>query len=97
MTAVKEQLVQMVPRMPMLIPNLTEDNEQQIYNLFITVEPEESKKSSLDDDDIYTIPSVEQRKKALEGLMEFCGSIEPPEDFEADKEEYLRSKYESLT
>lgn len=38
MTAVKEQLVQMVPRMPMIIPHLTEEKAQQIYNIFITVE-----------------------------------------------------------
>ena len=39
MTAVKEQLVQMVPQMPMLIPNLTEEKAKLIYNTFITVEP----------------------------------------------------------
>ena len=40
MTAVKEQLVQMVPQMPMLIPNLTEEKAKQVYNIFITVEPQ---------------------------------------------------------
>lgn len=40
MTAAKEQLIQMVPKMPMMIPHLTEESAQQIYNLFITVEPE---------------------------------------------------------
>ncbi len=40
MTAVKEQLVQMIPQMPILIPNLTEDRARQIYNLFIDVKPE---------------------------------------------------------
>ena len=44
MTAVKEQLVQMVPEMPMLISNLTEDTAKQIYNLFITVEPVKQEK-----------------------------------------------------
>ena len=42
MTAVKEQLIQMVPRMPVLIPNLSEDKAQQILNIFITVTPEDT-------------------------------------------------------
>lgn len=49
-----------------------------------------------DKDNGYKIPSVEQRKKALAALMKFKGSIDLPEDRDAAKEEYLRSKYESL-
>ena len=44
----------------------------------------------------YAPKSVEEKQKAYEGLMEFCGSVELPEDRDAAKEEYLRSKYESL-
>ncbi len=40
MTAAKEQLIQMVPQMPVLIPSLTEDGAQQILNMFIAVTPE---------------------------------------------------------
>ena len=46
MTAVKEQLVQMVPQMPMLIPNLTEEKAKQVYNIFITVESEKPKRDT---------------------------------------------------
>lgn len=42
MTAVKEQLIQMVPRMPRLIPSLPEDEAQQILNMFITVTREDT-------------------------------------------------------
>ena len=43
MTAVKENLLALMPEMPTLIPNLTEESAKQIYNLFITVkQPRES-------------------------------------------------------
>ena len=43
MTAVKENLLALMPEMPTLIPNLTEDGAELIYNLFITVkQPRES-------------------------------------------------------
>ena len=93
MTAVKEQLVQMVPQMPMLIPNLTEEKAKLIYNTFITVEPERLNHGGNDD---FVVPSVEKRQKALARLMKHKGSVHLPEDRDAAKEEYLRSKYESL-
>lgn len=49
MTAVKEQLIQMVPQMPVLIPNLPEDKAQQILNMFITVNPEKLKRTDIAD------------------------------------------------
>ena len=42
MTAVKENLLTLVPEMPVLIPNLTEEGAKQIYNIFITVKPEQT-------------------------------------------------------
>ena len=49
MTSAKKQLMQMVPRMPVLIPNLPEDGAQQILNMFITVTPEKAKRTDIAD------------------------------------------------
>ena len=65
-----------------------------IRDFVITITNEKVQKPSKYE---YSPKSVEEKQKAFEGLMEFCGSIDPPENFEVDKEEYLRSKYESLT
>ena len=59
-------------------------------------EPEKTDKSSHDADNGYTVPSVEKRQKALARLMKHKGSVHLPEDRDAAKEEYLRSKYESF-
>jgi len=40
MTAVKQNLLTMVPDMPTLIPHLTEERAAAIYNLFLTVKPD---------------------------------------------------------
>ena len=40
MTAVKQNLLTMVPDMPTLIPQLTEERAAAIYNLFLTVKPD---------------------------------------------------------
>ena len=37
---VKENLLALMPEMPALITNLTEDKAQQIYNIFIMAKPE---------------------------------------------------------
>lgn len=37
MTAVKQDLLTMVPEMPSLIPNLTEENAAKVRNIFMTV------------------------------------------------------------
>ncbi|MBQ3394402.1 MAG: hypothetical protein IJG64_04530 [Oscillospiraceae bacterium] len=42
MTAAKQRLLQMVPRMPRLIPGLTDDLAQQMLNMLDTVEPEDA-------------------------------------------------------
>jgi hypothetical protein len=42
MSAVKENLLMMIPDMPTMIPNLTEDKANQVYDIFITVKPEKT-------------------------------------------------------
>ena len=64
-----------------------------IRDFVITMTKEKAQKTSKYE---YAPKSVEEKQKAFEGLMEFCGSVELPEDRDADKEEYLRSKYEGL-
>ncbi len=58
MTSVKEQLIQMVPRMPRLIPNLTEDRAQQMLNLLITVEPEKPDRTDIAESGIDLGPNI---------------------------------------
>lgn len=58
MTAVKEQLVQMIPQMPMIIPHLTEERAQQIYNLFITVNPKESRRADISNSGLDLGPDI---------------------------------------
>lgn len=41
MSAVKKDLLSMVPDMPFMIPNLTEEKANQVYNIFLTVKPQE--------------------------------------------------------
>lgn len=41
MSAVKIDLLSMVPDMPFMIPNLTEEKANQVYNIFLTVKPQE--------------------------------------------------------
>ena len=100
MTATQQRLANILSEEPKLVPFMPDEQAAQVIEIFMTVKVEASTHadSSLDNaGSQYKIPSVEQRKKALEGLMKFCGSVEPTEDFDADKEDYLRSKYESLT
>ena len=40
MTAVKQDLLTMVPDMPALIPHLTEEKATAVYNIFLAVKPE---------------------------------------------------------
>ncbi len=77
MTNVKEQLVQMVPKMPMLIPNLTEEGAQQIYSLFITVQSQEvdreeraRKRMELIESKKYVRPSGRTHEEIEAGLKE---------------------------
>lgn len=39
MTAVKENLLTMIPDMPSMIRKLTDDRASQVYNIFLTVKP----------------------------------------------------------
>lgn len=42
MTEAKERLMTMVPEMPTMIPKLTEDKVQQVLNIFVTVQEDNS-------------------------------------------------------
>ena len=39
-TAVKERLVELLPEIPDLIPNITDDQAEQVFNIFFTVKPD---------------------------------------------------------
>ena len=83
MTAVKERLVEMIPRMSDMIPNLEEEEARAVLNIFIKVE-EKPKKSKRD---------------SFNALLKHKGSVSVPDDYDyvKDKESYLREKYEGLS
>ncbi len=45
MTAVKERLVELLPEIPGLIPNITDDQAEQVFNIFFTVKQEPERKT----------------------------------------------------
>ncbi len=83
MTAVQQQLVDMVPEIPNRVPNMSDDRVQKIINLLIIDDTPEPKK-----------PTAE----AWENFKTLRGCMKDPDDydFEADKEAYLRENYENL-
>ena len=85
MTAVKEQLIKMVPQMPVLISNLTEEGAQQIYDLFITVKPEKT--------EVDRKARAMKRRQLLESEKYVRPSGRTHEEIEADLKEMRNDRF----
>ena len=69
----------------MLIPNLTEDNAQQIYNLFITVEPVKT--------EVDRKARAIRRRQLLESEKYVRSSGRTHEEIEADLKEMRSDRF----
>ena len=88
MTAVKQQLANIIPNMPTLLPYMNEEDVQTVVNIFIKVE----NKAHEQEDAAFA------SQAALDDLLALAGSVEIPDgfDYEEEKESYLRESYENL-
>ena len=106
MTAVQEQFKQMIPDMERNAIFVQDVDLLRVINLWGEVKPRaksarheqrnEKTYTASEMGSEYTPKPVSEKQKALRELKKFCGIVDIPEDYKAEKEAYLRSKYESL-
>ena len=83
MTVVKENLLTMVPDMPAMIPNLTEDSANIVYNILLTVKPQKTDREA----------RALKRRQLLESEKYVRSSGRTHEEIESDLKEMRSDRF----
>lgn len=83
MTAVKQNLLTMIPDMPTLIPHLTEERASAVYDIFLTVKPQKINRKA----------RAMKRRQLLESEKYVRLSGRTHEEIEADLKEMRSDRF----